>query len=139
MSIFDFNGATIRVIEIDNTPWFVAADVCKALDIANTASSVASSVDSIYTKREKLIGQRGLPTIVVTEAGLYELVMQSRKPEAQAFRSWVTGTVLPAIRKIVTPDSPSAQQEAAGVALRPTSTTPLQIPSGRLYGTTQRL
>lgn len=44
-------------------------------------------------------GQRGLPVRTVSEAGLYSMVMRSDKPEAQAFRDWVTGTVLPAIRK----------------------------------------
>ncbi|MBR2575004.1 MAG: hypothetical protein IKE14_11820 [Loktanella sp.] len=127
------------MIEIDNTPWFIAADVTMALGLSQTAQVKATSnMSSNHVQDFRIPGTKGRLNKIVTEAGLYDLVMQSRKPEAQAFKSWVTGTVLPAIRKIVTPESPSAQQEAAGVALCPTSTTPLQIPSGSLYGTTQR-
>jgi prophage antirepressor-like protein len=97
-SLYDFKGHNIRVVEIDNNPWFVAADVCKALGLGNTTQAVASIINS-DTKHGKLQGQRGLPAILVSEAGLYTLVMRSTKPEAKAFQDWVTGTVLPAIRK----------------------------------------
>jgi prophage antirepressor-like protein len=82
---------------MDNSPWFVAADVCKALGLSNAANRVSVTVSQEYTKRGKLQGQRGLPTILVAEAGLYTLVMRSDKPEAKAFQDWVTGVVLPAI------------------------------------------
>jgi prophage antirepressor-like protein len=98
-SLYDFKGHNIRVVEIDNSPWFVAADVCKALSLTNTANRVSVTVSQEYTKREKLQGQRGLPTILVSEAGLYTLVMRSDKPEAKVFQDWVTDIVLPAIRK----------------------------------------
>lgn len=98
-TLFDFNGHNIRVVDLDGTPWFVAADVCKALGIKNARHAVMENVASNDVKRQAIAGQRGRPMLVVTEAGVYDLVMQSRKPEAQSFKQWVTGTVLPAIRK----------------------------------------
>lgn len=92
------------MVTLKDTPWFVAADVCKALDLTNTATSVAVSVNPIDTNRVKIAGQRGLPTIVITEAGLNKLVMRSDKAQAKEFQDWVTGTVLPAIRKDGVPE-----------------------------------
>ena len=92
-------GHTIRVVTIDNAPWFVAADVCKALGIKNTVHVVRVSVAESDSKRIAIAGQRGLPMAAVSEPGLYKLVMRSDKPEAKAFQDWVSRDVLPAIRK----------------------------------------
>ncbi|EGJ19713.1 BRO domain-containing protein [Cereibacter sphaeroides WS8N] len=88
----------MRVVEIEGNPWFAVADVCKALDIAQTPHAVAN-IGISNVKRAPIVGQRGRPMVLISEAGLYDLVFNSRKPEAEAFKSWVTGTVLPAIRK----------------------------------------
>ncbi|MDP4033479.1 MAG: BRO family protein [Pseudorhodobacter sp.] len=87
------------MVTIDNAPWFLAADVCKALGLTNAANRVAVSVSQEDTNRIKVTGQRGMATICITEAGLYKLIMRSDKPEAKAFQDWVTRDVLPAIRK----------------------------------------
>lgn len=97
-SLFDFKDHPVRVVEIAGNPWFAAADVCKALDLGNPAMSTAN-ISSADVKRSPIVGQRGRPMVLVSEPGLYKLVMDSRKPEAEAFKAWVTGTVLPAIRK----------------------------------------
>ena len=97
--LFDFNGYTIRVVTLKDQPWFIASDICKALGLGTVARAVADSVSSTHTKREKVKGTRGLPTVLVSEAGQYELILNSRKPNAKQFKEWVTGTVLPAIRK----------------------------------------
>lgn len=94
----DFNGADIRVIEIDGQPWFHAPAVCKTLGLTNATAATKRLKD---TERAKLnLGLRGLgSTTCISESGLYKLVMMSRKPEADAFQDWVAETVLPAIRK----------------------------------------
>ena len=80
----------------DGAPWFVAADVCKALDLSNPTVAVGS-LDA--DERAKFnLGRQG-ETNCVTEPGFYKLVMRSRKPEAKAFQRWVTHEVLPAIRR----------------------------------------
>jgi prophage antirepressor-like protein len=80
-TLFDFNGAPLRVVDVEGVPYFVAADVCKALTIANArdALQIVGSTDKMAVKLTKGVGRKAN---TVTEAGLYELVMQSRKPEA---------------------------------------------------------
>jgi prophage antirepressor-like protein len=100
-TLFDFKGHDLRVVTLDGTPWFVASDVCKALGMGRPAQAMALSMFNAIELRDHRIsgGQYGRPNKLVTEAGLYTLVMRSDKPEAKAFQAWVTGTVLPAIRK----------------------------------------
>jgi prophage antirepressor-like protein len=97
---FDFHGSELRsTIHEDGSLWFVAADVCRALDIANTAQAVARLDDdergvcTAYT----LGGTQSLTTI--SESGLYSLVGTSRTDGAKAFKKWVTSVVLPSLRK----------------------------------------
>ena len=86
----------VRTIMTDGEPLFIAADVCKALDIKNFTQAV-SRLDA--DERAMLnIGRQGR-TNVVNEYGLYNLVLASRKPEAKAFKRWITHEVIPAIRK----------------------------------------
>ncbi len=96
---FDFNSNTIRVVTIDGEPWFVAADVCKALAIGNMSQATSNlSSNDVRNQRLSPTG-RARPNKIVSESGLYQMIFQSRKPEAKEFTHWVTGTVLPAIRK----------------------------------------
>lgn len=86
----------IRTVTIDNEPWFVAADVCNALELSNP-SMVISRLDE--DERTKLsLGRQGEAN-VVNEYGLYNLVLGSRKPEAKQFKRWITHEVIPQIRK----------------------------------------
>lgn len=87
---------SVRVVEIDGEAWFVAADVCRVLEIQNTTQALERLDDderSIFN-----IGRQGNANII-NESGLYALVSTSRKPEAKKFRKWVTNEVLPTIRK----------------------------------------
>ena len=89
----------IRTLTIDGEPWFVAADVCRALEIGNPSMAVErldddekgiSTIDTLGGKQRMTI---------INEPGLYSLVLSSRKPEAKAFKRWITHEVIPAIRK----------------------------------------
>lgn len=98
---FDFEKHPVRAIAINGEPWFVASDICKALDIANTTQALqALDCDerSMFN-----IGRQGQANIV-NESGLFTLILRSRdatKPGTpqHRFRKWVTAEVLPAIRK----------------------------------------
>lgn len=94
---FTFGAHAVRVIQRDGEPWFVAADVCAALNYKNTTQAVADNIDA----DERSICQidRGGSLVLINESGLYALVLRSRKPEARKFAKWVTREVLPAIRK----------------------------------------
>lgn len=90
---------SIRTLNIDGEPWFVASDVCKALGIANNRDAVArlDEDEKGVALTDTLGGVQNLTT--VNEPGLYALVLSSRKPEAKAFKRWITHEVIPSIRK----------------------------------------
>ncbi len=96
---FEFDSMPVRLIERDGDPWFVAADVCKVLEISNPRDAISKlDADEKGVANTDTLG--GAQQInVISEPGLYELVMRSRKPEAKKFSRWVRHTVLPAIRK----------------------------------------
>ena len=88
----------VRAIMRDGEPWFVAADVCKALEIGNPSQAIARLEDD--EKMNTIISnegnRRGNPNMtVVNEPGLYTLILSSRKPEAKVFKRWVTSEILP--------------------------------------------
>ena len=89
----------IRTVMLEGEPWFVAVDVCRALDIRNNRDALNRLDDD--EKGVELTdtpgGQQKLS--IVNEPGLYSLVLGSRKPEAKAFKHWITHDVIPAIRK----------------------------------------
>ncbi|SET95545.1 BRO family, N-terminal domain [Salinibacillus kushneri] len=91
-----FDGCELRIVEFENEPWFVAKDVCNILEIKNTTQAVAKLDDDERSMFN--IGRQG-NTNVVNEFGLYNLVLGSRKSEANQFKRWITHEVIPAIRK----------------------------------------
>lgn len=101
--VFNFGPHSVRVVVRDGEPWFVASDVCGALDYKNTSKAVGDHLDD--DERTTALVPRthndslGVPTNIINESGLYALVLRSRKPEARKFAKWVTSEVLPAIRK----------------------------------------
>lgn len=94
---FYFNGAALRTLT-DKTgePWFVAKDVCDILGHSNVSMALDRLDDDERSKFN--LGRQG-ETNIVNEAGLYALVLGSRKPEAHEFKRWVTHEVLPQIRR----------------------------------------
>ena len=101
VEVFNFsqNRTPIRVQVINNEPWFVAKDVCEVLGIVNHKDA-ASRLDDDETRGSVMPTPSGRQECkMVNESGLYSLIFQSRKPEARAFRKWVTSEVLPSIRK----------------------------------------
>ena len=98
---FTFNASDqqVRTVLIDGEPFFVAKDVCSILDISNHNDAI-SRLDDDEKGRSVIPTQFGnKETNLVNESGLYHLIFQSRKPEAKAFRKWVTSEVLPSLRK----------------------------------------
>lgn len=90
----------IRVVQLNGEPWFVAADVCRALEIGNPTQALARLDDD---EKNTVILNEGIPgnpnKTIVSEPGLYSLVLGSRKPEAKTFKRWITHEVIPSIRK----------------------------------------
>lgn len=96
---FAFGGHILRAVMVDGEPWFVLADVCRAVGIANPRNVAARLNDD--DKGVRLMDTPGGRQNVgmINESGLYEVIIRSDKPEAAKFRRWITSEVLPAIRK----------------------------------------
>lgn len=97
---FNFGTHAVRVISRDNQPWFVANDVCNALGYSNPRDAIAKHLDDDekgVANSDTLGGNQQLT--IISESGLYALVLRSRKPEARKFAKWVTSEVLPSIRQ----------------------------------------
>lgn len=109
LTTFDFGGhdtsVAIRVVTLDGEPWFVAKDICDVLQIKNVSDALKylDDEEKQLLPYETIIAiSKDLDTkrlLAVSESGMYMLVIRSRKPEAKAFRKWVTSEVLPSIRK----------------------------------------
>lgn len=98
---FDFRGASLRTLtDEEGEPWFVLKDCMSILDLGNPTETVKMFDDDEFSTTEVIdsIGRRQ-QAYIISEPGLYRLVMRSRKPEAKEFQRWVTHEVLPAIRK----------------------------------------
>lgn len=89
----------IRTVYQNEQILFIATDVCRALDISDTSKAVSRlDADEKGTTLIRTLGGNQ-KLLVVNEYGLYNLVLASRKPEAKAFKRWITHEVIPAIRK----------------------------------------
>lgn len=96
MKVFDYNEHQVRTVEQNGEPWFVLKDVCDVLGL-NNPTVVAERLDDDERAKSDL-GRQGAGWII-SESGLYNVILRSDKPEAKPFRRWVTSEVLPSIRR----------------------------------------
>lgn len=93
----------IRTVEINGEPWFIAVDVCKALELDDTNKALSRLDNDECTRIEiphpQSSKDKTLTVNIINEPGLYSLVLGSRKPEAKVFKRWITHEVIPAIRR----------------------------------------
>ena len=129
LQVFEFESQKVRIIDKDGNPWFVAKDVCDILGIQNARDAIQN-----FPANEKAgvvinyVSSNGVKqnreANIVNEPGLYRLVFQSRKPEAEKFKRWVFHEVLPTLRKTGTYTVPGME----GMPKKP-------IPIGRMKET----
>lgn len=100
LQLFEYSGHQVRTVLIDNEPYFVLNDICKALEIANPRN-VADRIDPDAVRKTDVIDSMGRKqySTVVDESGMYEVVIRSNGDVARPFRRWITKEVLPSIRK----------------------------------------
>lgn len=97
--VFNFGDYQVRTVIKEGEPWFVAKDVADILDYSE-ASAMTRHLDDDDKESVKLtVRGQEQEFILVNESGLYSAILKSRKPEAKAFKKWVTSEVLPSIRK----------------------------------------
>jgi prophage antirepressor-like protein len=157
---FLYENRPIRTVTIEGEPWFVAADVCEAIDI-DTSVSVngqmrARDDETAYRsggldddeKGTHIVSTPGGPqeVLVVSEPGLYALILKSRKPEAKLFKRWITHDVIPQIRRTgayAVPGNLTAlealQQVVNGMVLQERQLTELARCQQHLTGKVQQL
>jgi len=99
LQLFNYGPQAVRTLMVEGEPAFIARDLCAVLDIRNTNDAISALDDDEkgVAITDTLGGAQSMA--YVTEAGMYSLVLRSRKPEAKAFKRWITHEVLPAIRK----------------------------------------
>ncbi len=113
LQLFSFKDQSVRVVMIDGDLWWVAKDVCQVLEIADTEVALRrldNDEKGPYSIRTPGGNQKML---CVNESGLYSLVLTSRKPEAKAFKRWITHEVIPSIRKTGSYSMNQSQQPSA--------------------------
>lgn len=100
----------VRTVEINGQPWLVGKDVAVALGYKNPQKALHDHVDAEDVTVNDLFTVNGTPAALINESGLYSLILSSKMPKAKAFKHWVTGEVLPAIRKNGVYESVKARQ-----------------------------
>lgn len=116
LKIFAFEGAEVRTVLVDGEPWWVALDVCSVLDIQSGRALARLDDDEKGLRSTHTPGGQQMLTYV-NEPGLYTLVLGSRKPQAKAFKRWITHEVIPSIRKTGQYGAPPALPSNRDLAL----------------------
>jgi prophage antirepressor-like protein len=125
LSVFNFESSEVRVVVVNEEPWFVGKDVASILGYTNTSQSIRQHCDDEdtlsdieLTKKLQELTQSSFDVIqraiYINESAMYCLIFGSTKPEAKVFKRWVTSEVLPSIRKTgsysVEPQQPQLPQ-----------------------------
>lgn len=96
LQTLNFGNAPIRLVVRDGEPWWVAADVCAVLEISNSRDALTRLDEE---ERDAVVSSdtmgRPQQMNIINESGVYNLVFSSRKPEAKAFKKWITSEVIP--------------------------------------------
>ena len=131
---FSFEGCSIRLVDLEGCPWFVAADIATALDY-RMASDMTRMLDDDEkaTRTVRTVGGDQELT-VINESGLYSAILKSRKPEAAKFKKWVTAEVLPSIRKTGSYTAPKAAPSPVRLAYDAAKAFPPLFRVARLLG-----
>lgn len=113
-----FDGQNLTIIEKEGEPYFLLRDVCHILELGQVAGVKRRLEDEVITNHpiEDSLG-RTQQAIFVNEDGLYDVILDSRKPEAKRFRKWITSEVIPSIRKTGGYQKPKNQLEILQVAV----------------------
>lgn len=97
LETYNFDGNPIRMMEAEDTSWFIAEDVANVFGYRDADAVLYNVSEDEKCCWSNLIGNRQIP--MISESGLYSIVFNSRKPEARKFKKWITSTLLPTLRK----------------------------------------
>lgn len=106
----------VRTVAIDGEPWFVGKDVALILGYTNPQKALRDHVDDEDKTLNESFTVNGTKGVLINESGLYNLIIRSQMPKACQFKRWITGEVLPALRRTGTYTMPGAEQQPVVVA-----------------------
>lgn len=130
---FDFEGSSIRLVDLEGSPWFVAMEVAAVLDYSD-AEAMTRKLDDDEKQNLQIVGFGPRGVTVISESGLYSAILSSRKPEAAKFKKWVTAEVLPSIRKTGSYTAPKAAPSPVRLAYDAAKAFPPLFRVARLLG-----
>ena len=134
MMVFEKEGfGKVRILEKDGNLWFVASDVSFILGFSE-ASAMTRNLDDDekgLSNEQTLGGEQSV--IIINESGLYSAILRSRKPEAKAFKKWITSEVIPSIRKTGSYSMKNAKKPAAQKTDQPIDMAPKTARAFRAY------
>ena len=102
LQVFSYEGIQVRTVQLGGESWWVLKDICNVLELSNPSMITDRLDDDEKAKVEpkQYLGSRSNePVTIISESGLYNVILLSRKPEAKKFKRWITHEVLSAIRK----------------------------------------
>ncbi|MGW9270764.1 phage antirepressor KilAC domain-containing protein [Microbacterium sp. NPDC055599] len=99
LEVFQYADRQVRTGTVNGEVWFVLADICGVLGVANVGNVTARLEEADIRQTDISSGGQRRAVTIVSEAGMYDVVIRSDKPEARRFRWWVTHEVIPAIRR----------------------------------------
>lgn len=130
---FDFEGSSIRLVDLGGSPWFVAMEVAAVLDYSD-AFEMTKRLDDDEKQNLQIAGFGPRGVTVISESGLYSAILGSRKPEATKFKKWVTAEVLPSIRNTGSYTAPKAAPSPVRLAYDAAKAFPPLFRVARLLG-----
>ncbi|MDR0250686.1 MAG: Bro-N domain-containing protein [Burkholderiales bacterium] len=132
-AIYSFRKHTVRIVIRDGEPWFIAADVCAALgyDRVPHAMRMLDADEKGVQIADTVGGPQSVS--VISESGLYSLILRSRRRESRAFQKWVTGEVLPSIRKTGAYGKQTAADRRFLLTLRDGKVTTQEVPNDSFF------
>lgn len=130
---FDFEGSSIRLVDLEGSPWFVAMEVAGVLDYSD-AEAMTRKLDEDEKQNLQIVGFGPRGVTLISESGLYSAILSSRKPEAAKFKKWVTAEVLPSIRKTGSYTAPKAAPSPVRLAYDAAKAFPPLFRVARLLG-----
>lgn len=133
LTIFAFESAAVRSLDLNGEPWFVATDIANILGYRDAEKMTRLLDDD--EKDTHNVGTLGgdQEHLVINESGLYAAILKSRRPEAKAFRKWVTSEVLPSIRKQGSYTAPGAEAGTQFVSGNPAHGADLAVAADRTF------
>lgn len=138
VTIFAFDSAAVRTLDLNGEPWFVASDVANILGYRDAEKMTRMlDEDEAATHNVGIRSENGVEQMrevtIINESGLYAAILKSRRPEAKAFRKWVTSEVLPSIRKRGSYAVPGAEPACQFVTSHPAHGADLAVAAERTF------